>query len=514
MCHWMTLKEVLLLAIAIVTITAGSMIPMGFAQEAGAPLEGSLVADKLPIPGTDQWKVAQKKVREVYAADFKQAKLPAQKWNLAVKIGTVATETKNDPDSEYALSMEAIDLYTTVGDVLSAFRLVDELAMTFDINPVTLKVDLFKKAGKESKSKILKRMLALVGLKLAGDAASVEDYEAAKEVASLSVVLAKPSRDTMAIRRASEQQGRYADLLKIWQQVVEARQKLKLDAKDVQANDIVGRYLCFTRQDWEGGLPLLSQGASLELKAIAAKDLATTGEVESMTDTADAWWKITEDKKDAEKQQIFPRVAHWYELALPNLSGLAKVAAEKRLEVAYEVMSGRNFKKITAEVPSGIRSEGTVDCEAKAHPANLAPSFDFRKSWLVSFEFSPPHLGGGWHMVLFWGDGRPGRDPMWFRQDGPYLHCVIEDTVGERGQGITAILKQEQVGKWINVKLVHDALSQELELYIDHRLVRKDALAITPQIDQAMNIVLGGTNDSSSQRFAGKVRNVWMGNIK
>ena len=72
------------------------------------------------------------------------------------------------------------------------------------------------------------------------------------------------------------------------------------------------------------------------------------------------------------------------------------------------------------------------------------------------------------------------RDPLWLRQDGSLLHCVVEDTVAERGQGIPAPLSGNKVDRWVDVKLVHDSISQELELYIDHRLVRKEALAITP----------------------------------
>ena len=70
------------------------------------------------------------------------------------------------------------------------------------------------------------------------------------------------------------------------------------------------------------------------------------------------------------------------------------------------------------------------------------------------------------------------------------------------------------VDRWVDVKFVHDSISQELELYIDHRLVRKEALAITPQADQEMNVVLGGTNDYTGQRFTGQLGNVWFGNIK
>jgi hypothetical protein len=484
------------------------------AQADGGLQEGQLDTPRIAIPKADELQTAVKKLHEVYADEFKAAKTPAIKWNLAVKLGTLAQETKDDTVSEYALATEAITLYTSVGDVLSAFRLIDELALTFNIKPIPDKLELFRKAAKDAKAVPLKRMLALVGLKLAGDAAAVEEWDAAKEVAKLSVTLARPARDASGTKRAAEQNTRYTDLQKVWEHVVAARKKLKASPEDPEANETVGRYLCFVRQDWDQGLPHLSKGAGLELKAIATKDIATAGDPDSQLATADAWWTLAESKKGDEKHQLLSRVAYWYELILPNVSGLSKVTVEKRLETAYEAMSGRQFKKILSEPPTGIRSEGVVDCASEIYPANVPATFDFRKSWLVTFDFMPPNLAGGWHMVLFWGDGRGGHDPLWFRQDGGALHCVVEDCIAERGQGITAPLNQSQVGNWVNVKFVHDVVSNELELYIDNRLIRKDALAITPQVDQAMNIVLGGTNDSSSQRFGGKIRNVWMGNIR
>lgn len=480
----------------------------------GTVKEGALDIEKTPVPTTDARKESQKKIREAFAADFKAAKTPEQRWQLASKLSKEAVEIKDDPLAEYAFAMEAIDLYVGVGDALSAFRAVDELAVTFALNPITTKVDLFKRAAKEAKATLLKRMLALVGLKLAGDAAAAEDYVAAKEVAALSLGLAKPSRDASVIKRATEQQAKFTALLKQFQLVEEAQKKLDGGATDSDAEMTVGRYLCLVRQNWDDGLPHLSKGTDAELKTVAAFDLQTGPDAVAQAGTADAWWVVADNRKGTDKQQIMPRVAYWYEKAMPGLSGLTKVTAEKRLETAYEVMSGRNFRKIMEDPANGIQSLGTLDCVDKPHPANLNKGFDYRRSWLLSLQFSPPHLNGGWHMVMFWGDGRPGHDPLWLRQDGPWLHCVVEDSVNERGQGISALLSPNQINDWVDVKFVHDTVSQELELYINHRLVRKEALAITPQSDQEMNVVLGGTNDYTGQRFTGKVRNVWMGNIK
>ncbi|MDB5387814.1 MAG: hypothetical protein JWM11_3460 [Planctomycetaceae bacterium] len=483
------------------------------AQTGGVPKEGQLDTPRIKVPESGELQAAVKKVREVYATDFKAAKNPQLKWSLALKLGTLAQETKEDTLSEYALATEAIALYTSVGDVLSAFRLVDELALTFEMKPVAEKLELFRKAAKDTKVVPLKRMLALVGLKLAGDAEAAEDWDASKDVAKLSVTLARASHDNAVVKRANEQNVRYTDLQKVWQQVVDARKKLTSSPDDPEANGVVGRYLCFVRQDWDQGLAYLSKGAKLELKAIAAKDQATARDVDSQSATADAWWAFAESKKGNERVQIFPRVAYWYEQILPNVSGLAKVTAEKRLETAYEAMSGRKFKKILSEPPTGVLIEGIVNCETGIQPVTVPDTFDLKKSWLVTFDFMAPHLNGGRHSLFFWGDGRGGHDAFIVLYNGPQLHCAVEDTVAERGQSISVPLASTVVGKWVNVKFLHDSISNELELYIDNRLIRKDALTITPQLDRAMTLYLGGQDDSNN-RYTGQLRNIWMGNIQ
>jgi hypothetical protein len=482
------------------------------------PIAGAFETEKVACPKGEELVAARKKVRDVFATDFKQAKFPEQRWQLATKLAKNAAETRDDPESEYAISMEAIDLCVGVGDALSAFRAVDELVMTFQIDPISTKTELLKRAAKEAKAVPLKRMMAVIGLKLAGDASAAEQYVAAKELATLSLGLAKPSRDPSVIKRASEQQLRLAEMLKVWQKVSEAREKLKTDADDPTANEAVGRYLCLVRQSWDEGMPALAKGANLELKTLAKLDLnvAVDADATAQAEVGDAWWRVVDSRKakDPEKAQLILRVAFWYEKAIGGLTGLKKAEAEKRLETAYEVMSRRNFRKDMENAANGIQSQGVVDCAENCIPAEMGKSFDYRSSWLLSLQFKPPHLSGGWHMVMLWGDGRPGHDALWLRQDGPWLHCFVEDCVNERGQGISAPLAAKQINEWVDLKFVHDAVSQELELYIDNRLIRKEALAIVPQPDQEMNVVLGGTNSSPPQRFTGQARNVWFGNIK
>jgi hypothetical protein len=67
-------------------------------------------------------------------------------------------------------------------------------------------------------------------------------------------------------------------------------------------------------------------------------------------------------------------------------------------------------------------------------------------------------------------------------------------------------------GKWTDLKLMYSAASSELELHINHRLVRREYAAATPLLDCEQPLVLGGVG-AMKLRFAGQVRNVRLGNV-
>jgi len=92
------------------------------------------------------------------------------------------------------------------------------------------------------------------------------------------------------------------------------------------------------------------------------------------------------------------------------------------------------------------------------------------------------------------------------------MSATIENTVEHRGQGIDHNLPQSAIGQWTDLKLVYDAVAGKLELYVNHRLIRRESLTTMPAVDRKMPVYLGGA-DRGSQRFLGQVRKVWLGNI-
>src|SRR5688572_28784124 len=95
----------LVVCVALLIVTSWSL------GQDGSIKEGALDIEKTPVPTADARKDGQKKIRDAFATDFKAAKTPEQRWQLAAKLSEEAVEIKDDPAAEYAFAMEAIDLY-------------------------------------------------------------------------------------------------------------------------------------------------------------------------------------------------------------------------------------------------------------------------------------------------------------------------------------------------------------------------------------------------------------------
>lgn len=481
---------------------------VAFSQEA-APPEGVLKVEKSAVPEGAELKAVIKEVRDANAADFKAAMAPHNKCLLARTFAQKSSDAAGD--LAYAYGSQAIDLYVEGGDALGAFKVVDALALEFEIPVIATKAMIFKRAARKAQSPTDKRAAALVGMKLAADAATDEQYAVAKDVATFLLPIAKAAKDPAVIQRANDQLAKYSDALKSWQSVEDARKKLQAIPDDVGANETLGKYLCFTRQDWDKGLPLLEKGADPELKSIARRELQGAGDG-SAQELAEAWGDLAERRKK-ERLLILQRCAYWLERAAPELTGVAKTDIEKRLQAVYEALSGRSFAKILATPPNGVLSIGITDCSADMVGVALKEGFAFERSWLLSLQFFAQSFPGGPHMVFSWADGRPGRDALMLGWNGETFGIGIEDCILGGGQSINFITTKDYAGRWVDVKVVHDTTAGELELYIDNRLIKRDPLTITPRPDIGMPLYLGGSA-GAGYRYPGLVRNVWFGNIK
>ncbi len=101
---------------------------------------------------------------------------------------------------------------------------------------------------------------------------------------------------------------------------------------DAAANLALGKYLCFTKGEWNQGFVRLAKGSDPVLANLAIQSLANPVNAAAQEALGDAWWKAAEAAKGSAKAEFLEMgCGYWYSKALPRLAGLAKSKVEGRL---------------------------------------------------------------------------------------------------------------------------------------------------------------------------------------
>jgi hypothetical protein len=161
--------------------------------------------------------------------------------------------------------------------------------------------------------------------------------------------------------------------------------------------------------------------------------------------------------------------------------------------------------------PNGFGLYRPLDCQKHVEVANIAPSFNLAKSWRLSLEFEAKKFEKGSHQLLFWGDDRPGCDPIYLRLENNNLEAGIGDAKNNKTKTIRAPLESSHLDRFVAVRLVYVAKGQAMALFVDGKQIKRLKCNFTPSTDRPMPLCLGGAT-ADAQRFTGKLRHIWLGN--
>src|SRR5690606_28208364 len=85
-----------------------------------------------------------------------------------------------------------------------------------------------------------------------------EQFDSAEACLSAAEESVRRTGNSALARRVADERKRLDAQTEAWAKAEEARKVLEDSATDPEANEVVGRYLCFVRGDWERGLPHLA----------------------------------------------------------------------------------------------------------------------------------------------------------------------------------------------------------------------------------------------------------------
>ena len=289
-----------------------------------------------PIPSAEDQKRAEATIRELFQKEFAEAKLPPQKLALAQKLFREAQATQDDPAAAYVLFGMASGLAAAAGDLTTSIEIIEAAAGRFEMSSASLKLDVLNKAlpGLRSAAQPawLAYELADLALGVVEDAILADQIEQAVEAYKLASGIVKRSGDNDLIQEVVSRNHCIQVFQKQYEAFRAAEKQLSANPDDPTAHATLGRWHCFLKGVWEKGLPHLARAQPAELAVLAQADLQLPEDPKEQFQLAERWLKYAESESDEAKGHIQLRAAHWYRQALPELSGLEKLIAQRQLE--------------------------------------------------------------------------------------------------------------------------------------------------------------------------------------
>ncbi|NRA36563.1 MAG: hypothetical protein HRU15_00340 [Planctomycetes bacterium] len=212
--------------------------------------------------------------------------------------------------------------------------------------------------------------------------------------------------------------------------------KLFADPDDEKSNTLVGLSYCLIGGNWEDGSIMLQKGDDDDLKRIAAMEVTKPSKASEQKQLADAWYELVGNKKfKSNKLAMLQRSVHWYATAVPQLMGISKDQADKRMLKAALILPIRGLEGYASMklADGAVLSEKKWDaCRAKRGAA-LANKVNYTGVDLLPGQKIRimPHVSQQWNVSMGRSVGYKGGN-SWYTGD-PHKIGEFVIRVGEAG---------------------------------------------------------------------------------
>ncbi|MHB0956817.1 MAG: DUF1559 family PulG-like putative transporter [Pirellulaceae bacterium] len=285
---------------------------------------------RLPIPDPLSRERARELVRELYKKEYDSHKKVAQQREMADRMLKQAVQMSDDPAGHYVLLETAIKIATRIGDTATAFSALDDLIASFQVDELSTTHEVLVPLAKKDRTRVGVSMQLAKSRSFIDKAVEREQFEIGESLCQIATGAARQLGD----RDAANQLQRQAEFVEQSRKALRGVQRILAtlgDKDDPEAHLQAGRYYCFTKGEWEKGLPFLAKGSDSRLKQLAAAELTPPTVPADQLELADGWWNLAASEK-AYQAAFQRRAVYWYQRVLPGLpSGLWRAKTELRL---------------------------------------------------------------------------------------------------------------------------------------------------------------------------------------
>ena len=354
--------------------TTGSTPPLAIVERIAAPADAEI-----------QTEIA--KIRADLAGAYADTK---NRQTLIAQLIRMANDAKDAPATQCAAWSEAASLASEGGDATQAFLTLDRMSNRFDGSFFELKEKVFSTLLKKRDGPT-SAQLALFGFSWAEDLIDGEQFDEAASVLSRTRSVTIRLNDARLRELADYLTTRIRILSRGFAVAKDSAVRLSRDPDDAAAAEVVGRFRCFTVEDWERGLPLLVSSKDATLKQLAEQDLTQPTAPDEQVALADAWWAYSTKQPVGDRDAIRRRAGVWYIQAIRSLPQIRQAEVRQK---ELKVPSESAHVSIAAQVDAGdsitIRRDGAVWKSPRSDPANVHIN---KFPWDVKADNSLPNRG-------------------------------------------------------------------------------------------------------------------------
>lgn len=282
--------------------------------------------EKRTVPQAKDLKTVEATVKELFKQQY-QKSAAEDRVALAHELLKSGLETTDDPVSKFVLLSESRNIGAAASDVITSMHAIDALDKEFKIDAIQFKMDSLAKAASASTKPDARLAVAQSYVDIIESLMNDDKFDAVSKLlspAETAVQRCDPKFATPLAQQLKDVRELQTESAK----VKKALEALAKNASDPNANSIIGKFYCVSKNQWERGLPLLNVGDDANYKEAAATELSVTGTPESLISCADLWWSIAgKEKSKGPQLRLQYHAKSIYERA--NLAGPKGLLAMK-----------------------------------------------------------------------------------------------------------------------------------------------------------------------------------------
>jgi hypothetical protein len=307
--------------------------PAGTPKVKPAPPSG-----KRSMPSAEELATQTEEARKLYEADLRKATKAEEKKSLADQIHRAGQLETDDDAVRYVLHELARKLYVQAGDLTLIISISQTIEEEYGIPRGTVLLASLQALEDVSLSRTDRMQVAHAATSLADRLFADNAYEQARQAAEVAQKSANRLSDPLLRKTTGEQLANFARIADAFAAVRPHLDTLATSPTDKAANLAAGKFYCLVLEDWTGGLAHLEASGSPTFAGPARLDVATRAAGATAVDrlkAGETWLQVAAassagDRED--RRAIQRRSKSLLEAAVPNLSGLEKIRAEKKLQ--------------------------------------------------------------------------------------------------------------------------------------------------------------------------------------